>query len=64
MVLGAPLGPTGRYSTMEPSGITFRGALQRSEVGLVVKKGCNQMKNRSNFFALKISNMCSELMKN
>ena len=27
MVSWAPLGPTGRYSTMEPPGITFRGSL-------------------------------------
>ena len=64
MVTGASWDPTGRYSTMEPSVGTFIGLLQLSEVGLAVKKGKNRVKNQLNFFALKISKKCPELMKN
>ena len=39
MVWGASWDPTERYSTMEPSGSTFRGPLKLSKVGLVVRKG-------------------------
>ena len=39
MVWGASWDPTGRYSTMEPSGSTFRGPRKLSEVSLTVKKG-------------------------
>ena len=64
MVWGASWDPTGRYSTMEPSVSTFGGSLQLSEVDLVVKNGWNRVKNQFNFFALKISKTCSELMEN
>ena len=57
MVSGAPLGPTGRYSTMEPSGNTFRGLFLRSEVGLAVKKGVKLGENSISFFGLKMSNV-------
>ena len=42
----------------------FQGPLQLSEVGLVVKKGQNQVKNQFCIFALKMCNKCSELVKN
>ena len=63
MVLGASWDPTGRYSTMEPSVSTFKGLLKLSEVGLAVKKGENGVKNQTFFFALKMYNMCSKLIK-
>ena len=62
--LGASLDPNGRYSTMEPSGITFRGSQQLSEVGLVVKKWLKSGEKSILYFCTKMCNKCSELVKN
>ena len=53
MVWGASLDPTVRYSTMEPSGISFRGSQQLSEVGLVVKKWLKSGEKSIAFFCPK-----------
>ena len=53
MVWGASWDPTGRYSTMEPSGSTFRGPLKLSEVGLTVKKGLKGGEKSIKFFCPK-----------
>ena len=53
MVWGASWDPTGRYSTMEPSGSTFRGPLKLSEVGLTVKKGLQGGEKSIKFFCPK-----------
>ena len=53
MVWGASWDPTGRYSTMEPSGSTFRGPWKLSEVGLTVKKGLKGGEKSIKFFCPK-----------
>ena len=55
IVVGASFDPFDKYSIMEPSGITFRGLLKLSVVGLVVKKRGGKS---IDLFALKISNLC------
>ena len=53
MVWGASWDPTGRYSSMEPSGGTSRGPLLLSEVGLMVKKGLKRGEKSIKFFCPK-----------